>query len=122
MRTKSALAVSEVIGALFEAIRGFALGSSTERPRSTSKSGLKDGFEGTRDNAAAISCCSSAEGEHTFSMCTLTCGLGGAPSCARHNNPLAHIAVTLRIFRNTPKLYQQGWIVQGLMVLAQSLS
>ena len=47
---------------------------SVERPRETSKSAPNNGCFGTRASAAAISFCSSAEGVHTFSMLTFTCG------------------------------------------------
>src|SRR5713226_7299544 len=110
MRTKSALSVSEEIGVvLLPAIRGFVLGSSTDRPRSTSKSGEKDGFAGTRASAEAISCFSSGEGAHTFSMFTFTCGFGGAlASCAEQRSPAARTVVTMRILWNTAKLYQHA--------------
>src|ERR1700757_3368410 len=109
MRTKSALAASEVAGAPFAATRGLALGSNTDRPRSTSKSGLNDGFDGTRDNAEAISCCSSGDGAQTLSMCTFTCGFGGAlASCAEQRNTPARMAVTRRIFRNTAEIVTAG--------------
>ena len=60
--------------AALRAVSGFTLWSSTERPRSTSKSSLNDGFRGTWVSAAAIARCSSAEGVHTFSMWTFTSG------------------------------------------------
>src|SRR5579863_3125770 len=104
-RTKSALAVSEVVGALFPAIRGFAPASRTERPRSTSKSRENEGLTEIRDRAEAISCFSSGEGAHTFSMLTLTCGFDGVPvSCAGHSVVPAAKAMTIRIFRNTAEL------------------
>ena len=109
IRTKSALAASAATGALAPAAaKGFSLGSSTDRPRSTSKSIPKAGFAGIRDSAVAISCRSSADGAQTFSTFTLTCGFAAAPaSCAAHHDAADMTAPTMRIFWNTAKLYQQ---------------
>src|SRR5450432_1320469 len=108
MRTKSALAVSEAMGAAPLPSRGLSPGLSTERPRSTSKSEEKTGLARACASAEAISCCSSGDGAHTFSMCTLTCGFGGAlASCAEQKNDSARMATTTRILLNTAKLYQQ---------------
>ena len=53
-----------------------------ERPRDTSKSLPNKGCLGTRASADAISFCSSAEGAHTFSMLTFTCGCWELPDAA----------------------------------------
>src|SRR5581483_8655593 len=52
-----------------------------ERPRSISKSWLKEGFCGKCARAEAISCWSSLEGEHTFSTLTFTGGRSWAAAC-----------------------------------------
>jgi len=49
-------------------------------PRDTSKSELNSGCFGIFASAPAISCCSSADGVHTFSMLTLTLGCCDAES------------------------------------------
>src|SRR5882724_13190852 len=56
------------------------------RPRSISKSAPNSGCLGTRARAEAISFCSSGDGEHTFSMFTLTCG-GNGGCCAATSEP-----------------------------------
>src|ERR1700683_3051036 len=45
-----------------------------ERPRETSKSAPNNGALGMQSRAEAISFCSAAEGVHTLSMLTFTCG------------------------------------------------
>jgi hypothetical protein len=80
---------------------GLAFASSTDRPRSTSKSGLKEGRFGIRASADEISCCSAADGEHTFRMLTLTCGFGGAGSCAPQVHASIAMALIARNFVST---------------------
>src|SRR3954471_6157595 len=105
MRTNSANACcNELAGAagpLAMPVIGFAFGSSTDRPRSTSKSGLNEGRFGMRASAVEISCCSAADGEHTFRTFTFTCGFGGFGSCARHMHAAAAIAIEVNIFLRT---------------------
>src|SRR5208282_2773152 len=74
IRTQSAIPESDESCALAPGLRKSGCSSSVERPRSTSKSGLKSGCFGIRESAEAISCCSAGEGEHTFNTFTLTCG------------------------------------------------
>jgi hypothetical protein len=50
----------------------FGMSLNVGRPRETSKSVPNNGCFRTRARAAAISFCSSAEGEHTLSMITFT--------------------------------------------------
>src|SRR5205823_6694411 len=57
------------------------------RPRSTSKSGAKRGCLGTRESAEEISRWSSAEGEQTFSMLTLTWGCDACCALAYPRSP-----------------------------------
>jgi hypothetical protein len=87
MRTNSASACSDEFAGAAAALVipgiGLAFGSSTDRPRSTSKSGLNDGRLGIRANADEISCCSADDGEHTFRTFTLTWGFGAGGSWAR---------------------------------------
>lgn len=105
MRTNSASVGSDELagaaGALPMPIIGLAFGSSTDRPRSTSKSGLNEGRFGIRANADEISCCSACEGEHTFRTFTFTCGFGGAGSCARHMHAAAAMALITKIVVRT---------------------
>src|SRR5262249_27734315 len=106
MRTKSAVALESVGSALLAAMAsGFALASSKDLPRSTSKSGLNDGFMGTPDSAEAICFCSSADGVQTFKTLTLTCGCGCEASvCARQTCAATTMVESTRIFGNTAKL------------------
>src|SRR6185503_5263943 len=88
MRTKSAIALSPPGAIVPATMRGFELGSSTDRPRSISKSALNEGRFGMDAIAAAICCCSSGEGVHTFSTFTLTGGVFPAgASCAIAHTP-----------------------------------
>jgi hypothetical protein len=105
MRTNSANAYcNELAGAagpLAMPVIGFAFGSSKDRPRSTSKSGLNEGRFGIRASADEISCCSAGDGEHTFRTLTFTCGFGGTGSCARHMHAAAAMAPIVKIFVGT---------------------
>src|ERR1017187_4100517 len=74
MRTYLATDGSPATWPLCPGCRKFGMSLKVERPRDTSKSEPNNGPLGTRASAAAISFCSSAEGEHTFSMLTFTCG------------------------------------------------
>src|SRR5437879_9451592 len=74
--------------------------SRLDLPRSISKSAPNKGCFGIRARAEAISFCSSGEGEHTFSMFTLTCGCDGC-CCAFASNPRPGQISTTRMVRST---------------------
>ncbi len=111
MRTNSATACCDEMCAVpFQApitapaaASGLAFGSSTERPRSTSKSGLNEGCMGMRLSVDEISSFSAGDGVQTFSTFTLTCGaFGPFGSCARHMQAVAASAATAKILLYTP--------------------
>src|SRR6266702_1172632 len=92
------------------------------RPRSTSKSGAKRGCLGTRESAEEISRWSSAEGEQTFSMLTLTLG---CDACCALAYPRSPTQARKKIFPSTQEFYQglaDGLAFSALLSLFSSRS
>lgn len=107
IRTNNAEACWDELAGVADALplakSGFAFGSSTERPRSTSKSALNDGRFGIRASADEISCRSACEGVQTFKTFTFTCGdFGAFGSCAWHTHAATAIAIDANILSRTP--------------------
>src|ERR671924_1996196 len=97
MRTHLAESESEETWPAWPACKKPGFSSSVDRPRAISKSWLKSGCLGTRARAEAISCCSSEDGEQTFSTLTLTCG--GCVCCADVSSAHARATKVPRMLR-----------------------
>ncbi len=108
MRTQVATAGSEDVCTFDPGCRNPGGSSRLDFPRSTSKSTPNSGWRGTRARAEAISFCSSAEGEHTFSTFTFTLGGGCEGCCAAANVPRARTIEVARMCRGTGGILAGG--------------